>query len=260
MCRFTVYSGAPVSPDRLVYGGSHPLVEQAWAPRELLEGEVNADGYGVVWYPDEEPVRIARARPIWHDPDLEGLLASVRSGMAVASIRNATEGMPLGPAVVAPIVHGRWSFVLNGFVREFGPRFMRRFHAALSDELYGALRTTSDTEALFRLALEEARGGAAPGDALAAVVAFVRRVVGREDVTAHMNMVLTDGRTTAVTRTSTVEATNSLYMARSGPLPAGGTLVASEALDEASGWEEVAPHTLLVLDRDGGLERRSLEE
>ncbi len=241
-----------------MYGGTHSLAKQSWAPGELLEGSVNADGYGAVWYTDGEPVRIARERPVWQDPDLERLLASISSGVAVAAIRNATPGMPLGPAVVPPMVHGRWGFALNGFVREFGPRFMRRFHAALSDETYGALRTTSDTEALFLLALDEARAGASPGEALRTVVEFTRRTVRKEGITAHLNMVLTDGTTTAVTRASSVEEANSLYLTRSGPLAREGTLVASEPLDDTSDWEAVPPQTLVVLGDDGSVERATL--
>ena len=44
MCRLAAYLGAPLSPARLVFDGSHSLYEQSWAPRELLSGTLNADG------------------------------------------------------------------------------------------------------------------------------------------------------------------------------------------------------------------------
>lgn len=251
MCRFTVYAGAPASLDRLVFGGSHPLVEQAWAPRELLVGSVNADGYAVAWYPHGRPVRIARAEPIWYDPDLKGVLASISSPMGIASIRNATPDIPLGPTGVTPMLHERWSFVLNGYVQDFRTRFMRRFHRELSDPVYAALGSTSDTEALFLLAVEAMKGGAAPGEALRRVVDFTREAVRDEELTAQLNMVLSDGERVAVTRTSSVTETNSLYLNRGGALAPDGVIMASEVLDGDEGWTEVEPHTLVVVDLEG---------
>lgn len=255
MCRFTVYAGEPASLDRLVFGGSHPLVEQAWAPRELRVGSVNADGYAVAWYPDERPVRIARAEPVWYDPDLKGVLESISSPLGIASIRNATPGIPLGPTGVTPMLHDRWAFVLNGYVQSFRSRFMRRFHDELSDEVYAALGSASDSEALFLLAVEALRKGAAPGEALLRVVDFARDAVRQEGMAAQLNMVLSDGERVAVTRTSSVAETNSLYVGRGGPLAPGGVLVASEALDDDETWSRVDPHTLVTADLEGGVGR-----
>src|SRR5690606_29322316 len=99
VCRLTAYLGEPVAASTLVFGGSHPLFRQSWAPRELLSGSVNADGYGVVWYAEAprvtggnersaspaaaagdadrnarsdrslRPARIAETRPIWRDEE-----------------------------------------------------------------------------------------------------------------------------------------------------------------------------------------------
>lgn len=250
MCRFVAYAGPERTARAVVFGGSHPLAEQSWAPRELLYGSVNADGYGVGWYDGGKPVRIARVEPIWYDPDLERLLETVRSSVIVASLRNATPGIPLGPGAVAPLAREGHLFVLNGFVEDFRPRFLRRFLEPLPDDLFGTLRSTSDTEALFLMALARVREGAGPGEALASVVETVREAVRDEGVEAQLNMLLADRERVAVTRASSVEETNSLYLARDPSVAPGGVVVASEALSEEPVWIPVEPQSLVVVHAD----------
>ena len=79
LCRFVCYSGDEMPVRPIVFGGSHTLVRQSYDAREMGHGIHNADGYGVGWYHGGRPVRIREARPIWHDPDLEDVLSSVRS-------------------------------------------------------------------------------------------------------------------------------------------------------------------------------------
>lgn len=258
MCRFVAYAGPERTARALVFGGSHPLVKQSWAPRELLYGSVNADGYGVGWYDEGRPVRIARVEPIWYDPDLERLLETVRSSLVVASLRNATPGIPLGPGAVAPLVREGHLFVFNGFVQDFRPRFLRSFLAPLPDDLFGTLRSTSDTEVLFLMSLARLREGAGPGEALASVVEAVCEAVRDEGVEAQLNLLLTDGERVAVTRASSVSDTNSLYLARDPSLAPGGIVVASEALSEEPVWSPVDPQSLVVAHRDGTVEAEAL--
>ena len=53
MCRHLGYLGSPVTLDELVLRPEHSLLEQAWAPRDTRGGAtINADGFGVGWYPD----------------------------------------------------------------------------------------------------------------------------------------------------------------------------------------------------------------
>lgn len=256
MCRFVAYRGPETSLSPLVYGGTHPLVEQAWAPRELLSGHTNADGYGVVWYHEGEPVRLARAEPIWYDTDLQRLLETVRTTTAVASLRNATTGMPIGVGASAPLTLDRWSFTLNGYVRGFHRCFKRGFHRRIPDDLYARMRNGNDTETLFMLAIREIRDGADPAEALLRVVELVRDALGssKEEHAAQLNMVLSDGQVLAVSRTSSEEATNTLYLARSPERFPDGTVLASEALDPDPAWSPVEAQTVVRVLGDGSTE------
>lgn len=258
MCRLVLHLGEPTSPAPLLFGGSHSLYEQAWRPRELLHGSVNADGWGVAWYPGAEPVRLADTRPIWQAEGLRRLLESVRTRVVVAAVRNTTPGIPTEESGVAPLVFERWTFVLNGFVEDFRARFMRSLRRELPDELYGELRGTSDTETLFLLAVAALRRGARPGEALLDVAARVGAEIGERGGEAQLTMALTDGERAAVIRTSTADATNSLYLCRGPVLAPGGTVLASEPLADADDWSPVEPHSLVEVDAAGEVRSRAL--
>lgn len=249
MCRLVAYVGAPATPASLVFGGSHSLYEQSWKPKELLSGSVNADGYGVVWYHQAQPGRIAEARPIWFDDDLEPTLSVIRSSCIVAAVRNGTPGIPVDRSGLLPMVHDRWSFVLNGFVPDFRRSHMRALRQGLPDDLYGALTGSSDSETLFLIVVAALREGASMVEALSSVVDQVAQRVGREE--AQLNMVLSDGEAVAAVRSSTVRASNSLYLARQPAVVPGGVVLASEALDTDSVWTMVAGHSRVHIDGEG---------
>ena len=266
MCRFVVYRGPDVALRSVIFGGTHSLVEQAWDPRELLVGHTNADGYGIVWYHDGSPVRLARREPIWYDPDLERLLETIRSRTVVSSLRNATPGMSVGAGGLAPLVIDDWAFALNGYVSGFHDGIKRQIHERLSDPVYRHLRDGSDTEALFLLALQAMADGADAAAALTHVIRVVRELAEERarrrsgddgGAWAQLNMILTGADVTAVSRASSVEATNSLYRATfpsDHPHLPGGTIIASEELDAHDAWERVEPQTVLAVAPDGTVE------
>ena len=252
MCRLTAYLGDAIPLSRLVFGGEHSLHRQSWAPREMLSGSVNADGYGVVWWDGAWPVRLARPEPIWHDPGLEGVLGAVRTGLGLAALRNVTPGIPVDRASVPPVTLDRWAFVLNGSVPRFRHEHMRRLRAGLPDALYGRLTGSSDTETLFLLAVAALRDGAGMGDALKAVVGTVLDAVGDTEE-CQLTLVLSDGEGIAACRASNVERTNSLYRADGAEGAPGGVMLASEPLDDGP-WRPLPPHTVVELTGGGTTE------
>ena len=81
MCRHLAYLGPPVYIGALLLAPPYGLVRQSWAPRRQRYGTVNADGFGVGWYADGDPVpaRYRNERPIWSDPFLADLGRVVRT-------------------------------------------------------------------------------------------------------------------------------------------------------------------------------------
>jgi hypothetical protein len=157
MCRLTAYVGPEIPLDRLIFGGDHSLLKQSYSARELRSGTVNVDGYGIAWFPAAEPVRMAEARPVWHDPDLGPVLRSIVRPLGLAAVRSATPGIPVDRNAVAPLLHDRWAFALNGFIWDFRASAMRSMRRDLPDHLYAALSGVSDTETIFLTAVA-ARG------------------------------------------------------------------------------------------------------
>lgn len=241
MCRLTAYIGNPVPLSTLVFAGHHSLYGQAWAPREMIRGSVNADGWGVAWYPGGEagPSRLARPEPVWHAAGLRTVLDSISAPTAVAALRNATPGLPVGPDAVPPLVLERWSFVLNGFLPAFRTRHMRPLRRLLPDHLYGRLTGVSDTETLFLLAVDALERGASAAEALDRAARIALEEVDGAGEECQLTMLLADGEGLAVMRTSNRERVNSLYRLDGGGLAAAGTLVASEPLDDDEGWTEL---------------------
>ena len=246
MCRLVAYLGQPVSPAHLVFDGAHSLYEQSLAPTELLSGSVNADGYGVVWYTEGRPARIAEVRPIWYDDDLRSTLSVLSSECVIAALRNGTPGIPVDRTGLPPLVLGRWSFVLNGFVPDFRRSHMRALREALPDELYAELRGASDSETLSLLAMAAVREGASPREALEQVARTVHERVGK-DTEAQLNMVLSDGERIAAVRSGTVLVTNSLYVAKRPPFAPDGVVLSSERLDPGAVWEPVDGHSWIEI-------------
>ncbi|WP_338177935.1 ergothioneine biosynthesis protein EgtC [Jatrophihabitans sp.] len=94
------------------------LLHQSYAPRRQRRGLVNADGWGVGFYPDgqEAPARWRSARPLWGDASFASVAPSLHSGAVLAAVRSATAGMPIDEAAAAPFTDGRWLFSHNGRV------------------------------------------------------------------------------------------------------------------------------------------------
>lgn len=251
MCRLLAYLGKPTRAAPLVFGGEHSLYEQSWRPRALLSGSVNADGYGVVWYAVGGPARIAEARPIWHDAELERTLSAIESSCVFAALRNSTPGIQIDRSGLLPLVFDRWSFTLNGFVPDFHASHMRALRGELPEELYAALRGSSDSETLFLLTVAELLEGATMVEALTSTVRRVVARVGKRE--AQLNMVLTDGEHLAAVRTGTKLVTNSLYVAEHPPFAPGGVVLASEAPETGAVWGAVDGHSWIEIDAHGSV-------
>ena len=249
MCRLTAYLGDPLPLETLVFGGAHSLFVQSWAPREILSGAVNADGWGVAWYEGPHPVRLARPEPVWHADGLKAILGAIRSPLALAAIRNATTGLPVVAPPIAPLAFGRWTFALNGFIPSFRARHMRPLRARLPDHLYGSLVGVSDTETLFLLAVERLERGASLTEALETVVRIALDEVGEDGGECQLTMLLSDGEGVGVVRTSNRDRVNSLYRMDGGALAPGGTLLASERLDSDERWMSVPEREILEIRR-----------
>ncbi|WP_392749881.1 ergothioneine biosynthesis protein EgtC [Streptomyces sp. LN590] len=238
MCRHIAYLGPPVALGELLTRPPHALVRQSWEPRRQKYGTVNADGFGVGWYVDGDPVpgRYRRQGPIWADESFDDLARVVRSTALLAAVRDATERDADGEAAAAPFAAGRLLFSHNGAVKGW-PGSLAPLAATLPPADLLALAARCDSALIWALV----RHRVADGDDVPQAVADTVREVAEAAPGSRLNLLLTDGTTIV----ATAWGDTLWYLAE----PGHRTVVASEPYDDDPHWREVPDRTLLVATR-----------
>lgn len=238
MCRHLAYLGPSRSLSSLLYVPERSLELQSWKPRYQREGAMNADGWGVGWWDRSvrpEPARYRTAAPMWTDRSFRSVADLTHASAIVAAVRSATPPSPIVDTGNAPFTHGPWLFSLNGFVTGFRSGVGEQLRRTITPERASVIDGSSDSEVLFALVLDRLAAGDKPADALAQVTALV---LGMTD--GKLNLLLSDGEEITATACG-----NSLFVLAGDGLAAGGVVVASEPLDDHSGWSAIPEGSVL---------------
>ena len=269
MCRWLAYSGTPIALEELLVKRDRSLIDQSLHAR-LGATTTNGDGFGVGWYEDGETPRLYRStHPAWNDRNLRELAAGIRSPLFMAHIRAST-GTAIQETNTHPFRHGRWLWMHNGLVREF-PTVKRELVLAVDASLYPSIEGTTDSEALFFLALTFGL----EDDPIGAVERTVGLVedVGRKHGVEHpvqMTIATSDGRSIWAFRYSSERDSRSLWFStRMDTLKAmypesllqtlsdETRVIVSEPLGDLEGaWQEV-PESSCGVVREGEDELRA---
>ncbi|MEV5976580.1 ergothioneine biosynthesis protein EgtC [Streptomyces sp. NPDC052114] len=238
MCRHLAYLGPPQPLGGLLVEPAHGLYRQSWAPRMQRHGTVNADGFGVGWYADGDPVpaRYRRGGPIWGDQSFADLARVVRSGALLGAVRDATLAGADGEAAAAPFAAGPWLFSHNGAVAGW-PRSLAVLTRDLPPEELLSMEARCDSALVWALVLHRLRRGDEEGQALADTVLEVAEAAPG----SRLNLLLTNGETIAATTWG-----DTLWCLAE---PGRRTVVASEPYDDDPHWREVPDRTLLAASR-----------
>jgi gamma-glutamyl hercynylcysteine S-oxide hydrolase len=238
MCRHLAYLGRPTPLRDLVIDPPHSLLRQSWEPRRQAHGKLNADGFGVGWYAEGDPMpaRYRRDSPMWTDRSFPDVARVVRSGAILAAVRSATAGMAGGEAAVAPFCTGRYLFSHNGAVTGW-PRSIARLTADLGDPELMAMEAVTDSALLWLVVHQRLADGERMAEALGNTVRLAAATAG-----GRLNLLLTDGRSIA----ATTWGDTLCWRAN-----ADGVVVASEPYDDEPGWVDVPDRSLLVATPDG---------
>ena len=240
MCRLIAYLGEPVRLDSLLMEPEFSLLRQSYEPRHQVHGRINADGFGVGWYaPDVRglPARYRKPVPMWNDQTFANIAGAIRSGAFLASVRNASPGLPINEACTAPYTRDRWLFAHNGRILDWhGPTgagvVLRR---RLSDASLAAIEGATDSEVLFGLILDTIAAGASATDAVVAVL----RLTQHTSPGSRLNLMLTDGDTVVATACGDTLFTRHDH----------AVVVASEPFDDSTAWKRVPDDSLVVATR-----------
>jgi glutamine amidotransferase len=234
MCRHLAYLGRAEPLGRLLTEPPHSLYRQSWAPRHQRYGTVNADGFGVGWYAEGDPVpaRYRRAGPIWADQSFADLARVVRTSALLAAVRDATLAGADAEAAAAPYADGPWLFSHNGAVKGW-PRSLAPLTRTLPAADLLAMEARNDSAFVWALVLARLRAGDDEGQALADTVLEVAEAAPG----SRLNLLLTSGETIAATTWG-----DTLWYLTCPR----GTVVASEPYDDDPHWQEVPDRTLLA--------------
>jgi glutamine amidotransferase len=207
-------------------------------------GTVNADGFGVGWFPTggAEPVRYRRAVPMWMDVNFAALAPAVSSGAVLAAVRSATVGMPVTESACAPMRCGDWLFSHNGRIVDW-PDSVAKLAAELPVTDLLTLDAPTDAALLCALVGHRTRSGVSVVDAVAGVVADVAAAAPG----SRLNLLLTDGDTIIATTW-----THALSVLADGDR----VVVASEPWDDDPAWTAVPDRHLVLATRSGVRTRR----
>jgi predicted glutamine amidotransferase len=151
MCRWLAYSGSPILLETLLYAPKNSLIVQSLHSRLGAE-ETNGDGFGIGWYGAyETPAVFHSIEPAWNDRNLRELAGHIKASVVFAHIRAST-GSPVQQTNCHPFRHGRWLWMHNGLIHDFHT-VKRDLMLAVDPALYPEIEGTTDSEALFHLAL-----------------------------------------------------------------------------------------------------------
>ena len=210
MCRWMAYSGDPILVEDLLFRPKHSLIDQSLHSR-LGATTTNGDGFGIGWYGEGPvPALFKSVDPAWNDQNLREIASQVRTPLFFAHVRAST-GTPVQRTNCHPFRHGRWLWMHNGALRGFHET-KRELLAAVDSSLYADIEGSTDSEALFFLALTFGLVDD-PFAAVSRAVGFVEKVGRSHGVVdpVQMTVATTDGESVWVFRYSSEGKSRSLF-------------------------------------------------
>ncbi|MFN8160428.1 MAG: class II glutamine amidotransferase [Solirubrobacterales bacterium] len=263
MCRWNAYIGEPLLIAELLYRTRHGLIDESLHSRMGAE-TTNGDGFGIGWYPAgtrDSPARYRSVSPAWNDANLRDLADHVSTPIFLAHIRAAV-GSPVQQTNCHPFRHGRWLFVHNGLIADFG-KMRRDVLLAVDPGLFGGIGGSTDSEALFYLALGFGLRDD-PVGAMQRAVGFVEGLAAERGIAdpVQMTVGISDGERLWAVRYSSRRESRTLFVSeevdalrhlhpenpRLRELSRGDRVVVSEPLTDCTeAWREIPESTAVAI-------------
>lgn len=279
MCRLVAYLGRPTLLENVLVMPKNSIIMQSLRARETSL-RTNGDGFGVGWYAPEissDPALFTSVFPAWNDRNLLNLTAKIQSPCFFAHVRSASSG-GVANCNCHPFVYGDWMLMHNGEINDFID-VKRHIRHLLDDDLYHWVKGETDSEHLFALFLQIAKGRdlnqiTVVADVLQETIFKIEEIIrefGHTGV-SYYNVCLTDGRRIVATRYSTHKKNKplTLHYLVGSILPINELLrkeehkpayvvVSSEKLNDlAERWEDVPEQHMLLIDENKNIQLRPL--
>ncbi len=267
----------------LVYQAENSLVRQSYSA-SYRKKPVNGDGFGLGWYPehDSEPAVFRSIEPAWSNENLRTIASKIKTAHYFAHVRDASFGMPVSQSNCHPYSYGPYLWMHNG--RLGGFRQIRRdLLQMLSEEAFHMIQGNTDSEHMFALFMDTVnfRKEVPPNVVKESFLETINRIEylrrrHKVDSPAFLNLALSDGRVTLVSRcaSNSEEKPSSLYLGHgevvleksdlkfieNSSRTCRAAIVSSEPLDNNTCfWKEVEPNHLVVLGGGNDIQISSLE-
>jgi len=248
MCRWIAYAGPEIYLEDILFHQSNSIISQSLAAKESVF-TTNGDGFGVAWYNERTKAGLFKdVLPAWNDANLKSLAAHIKTKLFFAHLR-ATTGTQVSRSNCHPFIWQNWTFMHNGQIGDW-PKCRKTFENNISGEFFSHREGTTDSEAMFLVALsfnlEKNPIAAIKKMVKSAIVAMDRHQI---EEPFRATIALSNGEDLWAFRVASDEHPPSLYFgspkthANSGP--AGPiTTVTSEPIDhDLSHWNSVPPST-----------------
>lgn len=256
MCRMGIYVGKKIALQKVIFDSPHNFVSQALKPKEMVAATLNGDGFGLAWFNREmstEPALITSEKPFWHDINLPRIAGKIESDLIFMHVRAASPGLPVHQANAHPFVYGSDVFMHNGIVSDFRSGFMRLIREKTTDPFYENIQGTTDSEHMFAYYLtlrqkDEILKKSVPlaTHQLIRDLNVMSQVFNTDLV---LNLAISDGITTVVTRYTNIEKSASLYYTLDSTNFPDGVMISSERLSiDDDSWKEFPINHLVVLE------------
>ncbi|MGB1800674.1 MAG: ergothioneine biosynthesis protein EgtC [Gammaproteobacteria bacterium] len=246
MCRLAAYLGTEISLAEFLLEPEHSLVKQSWAPKEMQEATINADGYGVAWSSNNIPCLYKNVLPIWSDANLESLGRSLHSSLWLANVRSATPGQGVSEANTQPFIKNNLLFTHNGCLKPFNKDIKSRLLECLSNNVKTEINGDSDSLYLFALLQQHLLKEENVSNAIINMMQDLKTVCGN-DASALLNFIISDGVSLYACRHALNNTSPSLYYS----LGQDCVKIASERLNNTDDWTSFPEHSLVSFNTSG---------
>ncbi len=254
MCRLAAYLGTEISLSVFLQEHEHSLIQQSWAPKEMQDGTLNADGYGVAWLADNNiPSSYKNVLPIWSDTNLDSLGRSISSPLWLANVRGATPGQGISESNTQPFIKDNLIFTHNGSLKPFNNNTKARFLDVLTNTISAGISGDSDSWYLFALIQQHLQNQDSISHAIISAMNDLKSICS-DSVSALLNIVISDLDSLYVCRHALNGNCPSLYYL----IKEDNIWLASEPLSPKDAWITVAEHSVMRFNQSGVIEDYSL--